>query len=54
MLTLQELQALLDLNARLTIEALRTDASTERIHELSIHRQVLKDCIIELLMREVA
>lgn len=54
MLTLQELQVLLDLNTRLTIEALRTNASTQRIHELSIHRQVVKDCIIELLMKEVA
>lgn len=54
MLTLNQLQDLLDLNARLTIEALRADASTQRIHELSIHRQVLKDCIIELLMRGAA
>lgn len=49
MLTLDQLQRLLKLNELLTVRALRARASTTRLHELSVHRTVIKDCIIELL-----
>lgn len=54
MLTIEELQALLNLNTRLTIEALRSNASTQRFYELATHRQAIKDCMLELLLKRVS
>jgi len=51
MLTLNELKILLILNDRLTQEAMLdlTVAGYKRLHELNLHRAVIKNCIIELL-----
>lgn len=55
MLTIEQINRLLYLNKLLTVRALRStapDAST-RLHQLSVHRTVLKDCLIELLSIEL-
>lgn len=56
MLTIEQINRLLYLNKLLTVRALRStapDAST-RLHQLSVHRTVLKDCLIELLQARAA
>lgn len=51
MLTMLELKELLELNEQLMIKALRSKEhnSTQRLFELTLHRTVLKDTVIELL-----
>lgn len=55
MLTLDELKRLLHINALLTVRVMRSRRhdALQRLHELSVHRMVLKDCIIELLSIEL-
>lgn len=52
MLTLIELNKLLDQNEKLLVRAMRDKShnGTKRLFELSYHRTVIKDCIIERLL----
>lgn len=55
MLNLTELYELLEVNKKLTLDAMRvTDYdSTKRLTELAIHRNEVKNCIIELLNKDM-
>ncbi len=52
MLTLQELKDLLIYNEQLTVLEMRSKRfdSTQRLFELQLHRSIIKDTIIELLI----
>lgn len=52
MLTYNQVQRLLRINELLTIRAMRARDYT-RLHELGVHRIVLKDCLIELLVERL-
>lgn len=50
-LSAEQLRELLRWNARLTAKAV-SDKDFKRIHELGVHRIVLKDCLIEVLQKD--
>lgn len=52
MLSVDQLQRLLVINRLLTIRALRARDFT-RVHELGVHRIVVKDCLIEQLTKRL-
>ncbi len=51
MLTINQLKRILKLNQLLTIRAMRSTSldSTKRLHELAVHRSMIKDLMIERL-----
>lgn len=52
MLSYNQVQRLLRINELLTIRAMRARDYT-RLHELGVHRIVLKDCLIESLTKRL-
>jgi hypothetical protein len=56
MLNLEQLEALLVLNEKLTLEAICDDSfnAFRRLTELQLHRSMVKDMILELLKDELA